>query len=122
MATEKNKKEVARANRKYRISKKLKLQLDRPKFVVYRSNTHIYAQIIESRTGHVLVSASTLSLSKNGVTAKCNKAGAVLVGQEIAKLALEKNIKAVIFDRNGYLYHGNITVLADSAREHGLDF
>ncbi|MDE7469634.1 MAG: 50S ribosomal protein L18 [Desulfovibrionaceae bacterium] len=122
MSKKTSQKEVARKNRKSRIVKKLKLQLDRPRLIIYRSNSHIYAQIVDPRTGHVLASASTLSLSKNGVDARGNKAGAVLVGEEIAKIALSKDIKSVIFDRNGYLYHGNITVLADSARAQGLDF
>ena len=122
MSKRTNRKELARAHRKYRIAKKLRLQLDRPRLIVYSSNSHIYAQIVEPRTGHVLASASTLSLSKNGIEAKCNKSGAVLVGEEIAKKALSKDIKSVIFDRNGYLYHGNITLLADSARKQGLDF
>lgn len=117
-----NKKEIARANRKNRIAKKLRLHLDRPRLIVYRSNSHLYAQIIEPRSGHVMACASTLSLSKRGVSVRNNKSGAALVGEEIAKLALSHDIKSVVFDRNGYLYHGNITVLADSAREHGLDF
>lgn len=122
MSKNTNKREIARIHRKNRIAKKLKLQIERPRLIIYRSNIHLYAQIVDPQTGHVLVSASTLSLSKNGVEARANRAGAVLVGEEIAKKALSKDIKSVIFDRNGYLYHGNITVLADSARAQGLDF
>ncbi len=107
----------ARKHRKIRIRKKITGTADRPRLVVYRSNMHVYAQIVDDLTGTTLAAAGTQKLD-----AKCNKAGAAVVGKEIARLALEKNIKNVVFDRNGYLYHGRVQALADSARENGLEF
>ena len=115
-------KNIARAKRKIRIRKKISGTPARPRLVVYRSNLHIYAQIVDDTVGHTLVAASTLSLSKAGDALRSNKAGAARVGQEIAKLAKEKNIQQVVFDRNGYLYHGCIKAVADGAREAGLEF
>ncbi len=110
----------ARKHRKIRIRKKITGTTERPRLVVFRSNTNVYAQIVDDSTGSTLVAASTLSLEKGKNL--CNKAGAAAVGKEIARLALEKNIKNVVFDRNGYLYHGRVQSLADSARENGLEF
>ncbi|MDR2160635.1 MAG: 50S ribosomal protein L18 [Desulfovibrio sp.] len=115
-------KDSARKRRKVRIRKKISGTPARPRLVVYRSNMHIYAQIVDDSNGFVLVSASTLSLNKNAANARCNRAGAELVGREIARMAREKSISGVIFDRNGYLYHGRIKAVADSAREAGLEF
>ena len=115
-------KNIARAKRKIRIRKKISGTPARPRLVVYRSNLHIYAQIVDDTVGHTLVAASTLALSKAGDALRSNKAGAARVGQEIAKLAKEKNIQQVVFDRNGYLYHGCIKAVADGAREAGLEF
>jgi LSU ribosomal protein L18P len=94
----------------------------RPRLVVFRSNVHIYAQIVDDQAGTTLISTSTLVLQKTQASAHGNKAGASLVGQEIARLAKEKNITTVVFDRNGYLYHGRIKAVADGAREAGLEF
>ncbi len=110
-------KNTARKHRKIRIRKKITGTADRPRLVVFRSNTNVYAQIVDDLSGTTLVAASTLKLD-----GKCNKEGAAKVGKEIARLALEKNIKNVVFDRNGYLYHGRVQALADSARENGLEF
>jgi large subunit ribosomal protein L18 len=115
-------KEEARKRRKVRIRKKVQGAADRPRLVVFRSNAHIYAQLVDDAVGATLVSASTLALSRTGEALKLNKAAAARVGQELARLAKEKNIEAVIFDRNGYLYHGRIKALADGAREAGLKF
>lgn len=115
-------KSIARAKRKIRIRKKISGTPARPRLVVYRSNLHIYAQIVDDTVGNTLVAASTLSLSKDGEAFRSNKAGAAKVGQEIARLAKEKNIQQVVFDRNGYLYHGCIKAVADGAREAGLEF
>jgi large subunit ribosomal protein L18 len=90
--------------------------------VVYRSNLHIYAQIVDDIVGATLAATSTLTLRKSQEGAHCNKSGAELVGKEIARLAKEKNIVQVVFDRNGYLYHGRIKAVADGAREGGLEF
>ncbi len=90
-----------------------------PRLNVYRSNTGIYAQIIDDETSTTLVSASSLSLKlENG----SNVEAASKVGAEIAKLATKANITKVVFDRGGYLYHGRVKALAEAARENGLEF
>jgi large subunit ribosomal protein L18 len=114
-------KNEARQRRKPRISKKTHGRA-RPRLVVYRSNLHIYAQIVDDAAGATLAATSTLTLAKSREGAHCNKSGAELVGKEIARLAKEKNIVQVVFDRNGYLYHGRIKAVADGAREGGLEF
>lgn len=113
-------KEQARCRRKIRIRKKISGDTDRPRLVVFRSNVHIYAQIVDDSTGCTLVATSTQVLNKGDGKGHCNKAGAGQVGREIARLAEEKNISTVVFDRNGYLYHGRIKAVADGAREAGL--
>ena len=113
-------KEQARQRRKIRIRKKISGDAARPRLVVFRSNLHIYAQIVDDNTGSTLVATSTQVLNKGDKKAHCNKTGADLVGKEIARLAMEKNITTVVFDRNGYLYHGRIKAVADGAREAGL--
>jgi len=92
---------------------------ERPRLCVFRSARHIYAQLIDDANGVTLVSASTLDVE--GVK-NANKDTARAIGSEIAKRALGKDIKAVVFDRNGYLYHGRVKALADGAREAGLNF
>ena len=106
-------KNEARQRRKIRIRKKISGTADRPRLVVFRSNLHMYAQVVDD---------VTLTLSRQGEKFGCNKAGAEAVGKEIARLAKEKNIDKVVFDRNGYLYHGKIKAVADGAREGGLEF
>lgn len=112
----------SRQRRKIRIRKKVRGTAERPRLVVFRSNMHIYAQIVNDLEGATLVSASTLALSKSEPGLHCNKQGAERVGKEIARLAKEKNISKVVFDRNGYIYHGRIKAVADGAREGGLEF
>ena len=112
----------ARYKRKIRIRKKINGSVERPRLVVYRSNLHLYAQIVDDANGSTLVSASTLVLKKGVAGAHCNKEGATLVGKEIARLAKEQNISKVVFDRNGYLYHGRVKAVAEGAREAGLEF
>ncbi len=114
----------ARLRRRKKVRKKVRGTPERPRLSVFRSSKHIYAQIIDDTLDKTLVDASSLSkeiqpqiLGKGG-----NKEGASIVGESIAKRALEKGIKRVIFDRNGFLFHGRIKVLADTAREHGLEF
>lgn len=111
-----------RLRRKIRIRKKVSGTGERPRLVVFRSNTHIYAQIVNDETGSTLVSASTLGLSRKDPATHGNIAGAREVGKEIARLAKEKNIDKVVFDRNGYIYHGRVMALAEGAREGGLEF
>ncbi len=93
----------------------------RPRLSVFRSNKHIYAQLIDDVSGATLASSSTLE--KNTDTEnKANVDGAAFVGEHIAKRAVEKDIKNVVFDRSGYRYHGRIKALADAARNAGLEF
>lgn len=111
-------KEQARHRRKIRIRKRISGTADRPRLVVFRSNTHIYAQMVDDVNGCTLVSSSTQALKTAGGT----KDAAAAVGKDIAAKAQEKNITQVVFDRNGYIYHGRIKALADGAREGGLKF
>ena len=115
-------KNESRQRRKVRIRKKVQGTAERPRLVVYRSHMHIYAQIVNDQEGATLVAASTLSLAKTEAGMHFNLAGAEKVGMEIARLAKEKNITQVVFDRNGYLYHGRVKAVADGAREGGLEF
>lgn len=115
-------KEQARHRRKVRIRKKLSGTSERPRLVVFRSNSHLYAQLVDDIAGVTLASSSTQQLARTGSALKPNKAGAAEVGKDIAAKALERKIESVVFDRNGYIYHGKIKALADGAREGGLKF
>lgn len=115
-----NKNENRKA-RHLRVRKKINGTPARPRLNIYRSGNHIYAQIIDDLAGHTLVSASTLDKSLN-LTSTSNKEAAKHVGETVAKKALEKGIKEVVFDRGGYIYHGRIKELAEAAREAGLKF
>lgn len=116
-------KNLSRLKRKIRVRKKVKGISTRPRLNVFKSSRHIYAQLIDDTTGTTLVSASTLDSGVNeGLNHTGNVQAAVKVGAAIAKTALEKGINSVIFDRNGFLYHGRIKALADAARENGLSF
>ena len=96
---------------------------ERPRLAVFRSNNHIYAQIIDDTIGNTLVAASTLEKDIKAELSKSNDvAAAAYLGTVIAKKALEKGIKAVVFDRGGFIYQGKIKALADAAREAGLEF
>lgn len=96
---------------------------DRPRLAVFRSNNHMYAQIIDDTVGKTIVSASTLQKDVKAELEKTNDvAAATYLGTVIAKRALEKGIKAVVFDRGGFIYQGKIQALADAAREAGLEF
>lgn len=112
---------VERARRHERVRKKVMGTAERPRLCVYRSLRHMYAQIIDDEAGHTLVSASTLELSGQ-LESTGNKEAAKAVGELIAKRALEKGIKQVVFDRGGWIYHGRVAALAEGAREAGLDF
>jgi len=109
---------VNRLTKKIRIRKTVKGTFDRPRLCVFRSGKHIYAQVIDDTKGMTLVTASSL-LSKDG---KSGRDLAKHVGVLVAKAALERSIKDVVFDRNGYLYHGRVKSLAEGAREGGLNF
>lgn len=115
-------KTAKRLRRKVRIRKKISGTPERPRLVVYRSNAHIYAQIIDDVASKTLVSASSLAMSRSDKEMKLNKECAAKVGKEIARLAMENNITTVVFDRNGYLYHGRVKALAEGARDGGLKF
>jgi large subunit ribosomal protein L18 len=118
-----NPRTVARAKRVRRIRKKISGTSERPRLRVFKSNKHIYAQIINDATGQTLAEASTLSKEIQGDPDKKTKSEtAVSVGKLIAERAIEKGIKKVVFDRNGFLYHGRIKAISDGAREAGLDF
>jgi large subunit ribosomal protein L18 len=112
-----------RKARHARVRKKIAGTTAKPRLNVYRSNQNIYAQIIDDVTGNTLIAASSLETSvKGNVSNTGNKEAAKLVGELIAKKALEKGIENVTFDRGGYLYHGRVKELAEGAREAGLKF
>lgn len=119
-----NKKHNRWLKKKASIRKKLQGTAGRPRLTIYRSAKHIYAQIIDDTTGKTLVSASTLSkdLRESIKDVKSPMEVCKLVGKQAAKLALEKKIQTVVYDRNGYLYHGRVKAVADGAREGGLKF
>ena len=119
MITKTNRK-MERARRHARVRRKISGTAERPRLCVYRSNTNLYVQVIDDVAGKTLVSASTLD--KEVKTKYANKEAAKEVGALIAKRALEKNIKDVVFDRGGYIYHGVVKELAEAAREGGLKF
>ena len=108
-----------RAKIKRRIRKNITGTSTKPRLTVFRSNNQIYAQIIDDATGNTLVSASTYN-NKAAKGTKIEQAAAV--GKEVAEKAIKAGIETVVFDRNGYLYHGRVKSLADSAREGGLKF
>ncbi len=109
--------------RRLRIKKGIRRKLEgttvRPRLSVFKSNKAIYAQLIDDSKGHTLLASSSKDLSKDGgVSVTISKT----VGQKVAEKALASGIKEIVFDRNGYLYHGNIKALAEGAREGGLKF
>ena len=113
-------KQIVRFKHKKRIRSRLTGTAERPRLVVFRSNSNMYAQLIDDVKAHTIVAASTVE--KELIKAGSNVEGAKLVGQLVAKRAQAKGVKAVVFDRGGYLYHGKIKALADAAREAGLQF
>ena len=110
----------ARVRRHLRIRKKVSGTTEKPRLSIYRSEKNIYAQIIDDVAQTTLVAASSLDKEFEGLGS--NKEAARKVGEMIAKRAIEKGIRAVVFDRGGYIYHGRIQVLAEAAREAGLEF
>jgi large subunit ribosomal protein L18 len=111
---------VARGRIRQRIRGKVRGTTERPRLAVFRSLKHLYAQVIDDATGTTVASAS--SREKDASAKGSNAAAAKAVGALIAKKAKDKGITRVVFDRGGYLYHGNIKALADAARENGLEF
>ena len=111
------KKEIRRSKIKYRIRKSVNGTAERPRLSVFRSNKQIYAQVINDLTGTTLASASSL-----GLETMPKKEQAAKVGALVAEKALAAGITSVVFDRNGYLYHGRVKELADAARNGGLNF
>ena len=111
---------LERTRRHARVRTKVSGTAERPRLCVYRSNANLYAQIIDDVAGNTLVAASTLD--KEVKTKKSNVEAAKEVGALIAKKAAAKNIKTVVYDRGGYIYHGVVKALAEAAREGGLEF
>ncbi|MEO0535055.1 MAG: 50S ribosomal protein L18 [Cyanobacteria bacterium P01_A01_bin.123] len=107
-----------------RIRRKVKGSTERPRLAVFRSNTHIYAQVIDDLTHHTLLSASTLDaeFKASGQDNTATMEAAAQVGKLLAEKALKQGIQQVVFDRGGNLYHGRVAALAEAAREAGLEF
>ena len=114
---------VVRENKHRKLRNRFSGTTERPRLAVFRSNNHMYAQIIDDTVGKTLVSASTLD---KDVKAECEKTNnveaATVVGKVVAKKALEKGITTVVYDRGGFVYEGKVKALADAAREAGLEF
>lgn len=118
-----NPKKQARLKRKKSIRKKFSGTPQRPRLSVFRSSKHTYAQIIDDTTGHTLAAASTAETAVASAAAPKGKIEiASVVGKTIARRAVEKGIQQVVFDRNGFLYHGRVKAVSDGAREGGLVF
>ena len=117
------KKITGRQRRKYRIRNKISGSDDRPRLSIFRTARHMYAQVVNDVTGATLAHASTLSGDVKGSVAEVDKTEAAKkVGALIAKICLDRKIEQVVFDRNGFLYHGRVKALAEAAREAGLRF
>lgn len=113
----------ARIKRHYRIRNKVKGTAQTPRLAVFRSNKHMYAQLIDDVAGRTLAAASTMEAEIAGkLEATTNIEAAQAVGEAIAKKAIEKGITEAVFDRGGYIYHGKVAALAEAAREAGLQF
>ncbi len=123
MITTKDKRN-AKLKRKKRVRKKIKGMPERPRLTVFKAARHIYAQIIDDSDGRTLLAVSTLSkdMKSKAKGISGNIKGAALIGETIAKKGKKKGINEVVFDRNGYLFHGRVKALADAARKNGLEF
>ena len=119
-------KEDRRNRIKFRIRKRVQGTSERPRLTVFRSVSHIYVQVVDDMSGRTIASASTVESTVKGGLAKGvsggNVAGAKAIGKTIAERLLEKGVKHVVFDRNGFLYHGRVKAVAEAAREAGLEF
>lgn len=122
MVSNTNRSEV-RKNKHRRIRSRLSGTPEKPRLSVFRSNNHMYAQVIDDVAGNTIVSASTLQADvKEGLEKTNDVAAAARLGEVIAKKALDNGVKKVVFDRSGYIYQGKVKALADAAREAGLEF
>ena len=122
MVSKQSRKDV-RVKKHMRIRNRFSGTAERPRLAVFRSNNHMYAQIIDDTVGNTLVSASTVEKEVRNELEKTNNVdAAAYLGTVIAKRALEKGIKTVVFDRGGFIYHGKVAALAEAAREAGLEF
>ena len=122
MINKKSKSEI-RQKKHARLRNRISGTAERPRLCVFRSNNHMYAQVIDDTVGHTLCAASTMDKDAQAALENTdNVEAAAYVGTSIAKKALEKGIKAVVFDRGGFIYHGKVKALADAAREAGLEF
>ena len=122
MVSKQSRQEV-RVKKHMKIRNRFSGTAERPRLAVFRSNNHMYAQIIDDTVGNTLVAASTAEKAVKAELEKTNNVeAAAYVGTVIAKRALEKGIKEVVFDRGGFIYHGKVQALADAAREAGLEF
>jgi len=115
-------KSITRLKRQVRVRKKVRGTTERPRLNVFKSSRHIYAQLIDDTKGITLFACSTLTADSCDLSYTGNVAAAVHVGKQIAKLSIDNGISSVVFDRNGFLYHGRVKALADAAREGGLLF
>ena len=119
----KESRQAVRVKKHMKIRNRFSGTAERPRLAVFRSNNHMYAQIIDDTVGNTLVAASTLEKEVKAELEKTNNVdAAAYLGTVIAKRALEKGIKTVVFDRGGFIYQGKIAALADAAREAGLEF
>lgn len=119
----KNRKKANRIRRHFRLRKKISGTPERPRLAVFRSEKHIYVQIIDDTKGNTLCASSTISSAlKESLEKTWNKEAAKKIGEDIAKKAKDAGIERVVFDRGGFKYHGRIKALADGAREAGLKF
>ena len=119
----KESRQAVRVKKHMKIRNRFSGTAERPRLAVFRSNNHMYAQIIDDTVGNTLVSASTLEKEVKAELEKTNNVdAAAYLGTVIAKRAIEKGIKEVVFDRGGFIYQGKIAALADAAREAGLEF
>ena len=111
---------------RYRIRRRVSGSVERPRLTIFRSVSHMYVQVVDDASGKTIASASTVEPSVKGALAKKatggNVAGAKAIGKTIAERLIEKGVKRVVFDRNGFLYHGRVKAVADAAREAGLEF
>jgi large subunit ribosomal protein L18 len=111
---------------KYRIRRRVSGTVERPRLTIFRSVSHMYVQVVDDASGKTIASASTVEPTLKGALAKKatggNVEGAKAIGKTIAERLIEKGVKRVVFDRNGFLYHGRVKAVADAAREAGLEF
>jgi large subunit ribosomal protein L18 len=111
---------------KYRIRRRVSGTVERPRLTIFRSVSHMYVQVVDDASGKTIASASTVEPSVKGALQKKarggNVEGAKAIGKTIAERLIEKGVKRVVFDRNGFLYHGRVKAVADAAREAGLEF